>query len=219
MPKPGAMHDLALPVVFLGAGGLAGASGRWLLGRLRRGTTLHSGWLEAAVAVLWAVIGWRLATGHLPTWWAPIPLLLTWFAVLLTAVDLRHRRLPDALTLPAYPITAALIVTASAQGGWSLARGAAIGTTAFLGIHMAIHLIRPTALGAGDVKLSGTLGAVLGAVGWPTLILAAWLAAICTLGLRVTAPRRIATRWRDGIPHGPGMLAATCLIAVFPAPL
>jgi leader peptidase (prepilin peptidase)/N-methyltransferase len=161
-----------------------------------------------------------LATGRLPTWWAPIPLLLTWFAVLLAAVDLRHRRLPDALTLPAYPVTAVLIIAAATQGGgWSIAQGAAIGATAFLGVHAAVHLIRPTALGAGDVKLSGTLGAVLGAIGWPTLILGAWLAAICTLGLRVTAPRRVATTWRDGIPHGPGMLAATCLIAVFPATL
>lgn len=214
------MHEIAFSAVFLGSGGLAGAAGRWLLGRLHRGATVHSGWCEAAVAILWGVVGWRLAAGHLPAWWAPIPLLLTWFAVLLTVTDLRHRRLPDALTLPAYPVAGAVIVAAARLGGgWSLAGGAALGTVAFLGVHATVRRLRPAALGAGDVKLSGSLGAVLGAVGWPTLVLAAWLAAVCTLGLRMLTPRRIVAGWRDGTPHGPGLLTATCLIALFPAAL
>ena len=49
------MHEIA---IFVGAGGLAGAAGRWLLARLRRGTTVHKGWCELAVAALWA-------------WWFP----------------------------------------------------------------------------------------------------------------------------------------------------
>jgi leader peptidase (prepilin peptidase)/N-methyltransferase len=211
------MHEIAL---FAGTGGLAGTAGRWLLARLRRGTTVHKGWCELAVAALWALLGWRLTTGHLPPWWLPIPLMLTWLAVLLTATDLRHRRLPDALTLPAYPIAAVLLATAAALGGgWSLLYGAILGAAAYLAIHATARLIRPGSLGVGDLKLSGTLGAVLGAIGWPALILAAWLSAVCTLALRLTAPRRYSTRWHDGIPHGPGLLAATCLIALFPAGL
>jgi leader peptidase (prepilin peptidase)/N-methyltransferase len=213
------MRDIALPATFLGGGGLAGAAGRRLLSRLRRGTTLHSGWCEAAVAILWAVAGWRYATGHLPAWWLPIPLLLTWFAVLLAATDLRHLRLPDALTLPAYPVTAALVATAAVTGGGrTLALGAAIGALGYLALHAAVHLIRPTALGAGDVKLSGTLGAVLGATGLPSVIIATWLAATCTLALRLV-PRRLAPHWHDAVPHGPGLLTATTVIALFPATL
>ena len=166
--------------------------------------------------MLWALVGLRLASGDLPPWWAPIPLSLTWLAVLLTVTDLRHRRLPDALTLPAYPIAAALLAAAAAAGGgWPIAGGAAIGAALYLSAHAAIHLVSPRSLGAGDVKLSGSLGAVLGAIGWPTLIIAAWLAAVCTLGLRVAAPRL----FRAGVPHGPGLMAATCLVAVFPARL
>jgi leader peptidase (prepilin peptidase)/N-methyltransferase len=211
------MPAIAMTTVLTGAGLLAGCLGRWLLGRLRYGTSVHIGWCAGGVAALWAVLGWRVGAGALPEWWLPVPLLLTWFAVLLTATDLRHRRLPDALTMPAYPIAAAVLAAAAAAGGgWPLAAGAAFGAGAFLAVHTAIRLIRPSALGLGDVKLSGPLGAVLGAVGWPALVLAAWLAAACTLALRLAAPRRLAVTWRDGIPHGPGLLAATSLIALFP---
>lgn len=209
------MPEIAFVLGFGLAGVVAGAAGRCLLGRLRRGTSVHLGWCEAAVSALWGLIGLRLATGHLPAWWIPIPLALTWFAVLLTVTDLRHRRLPDALTLPAYPIAGVLVVGAAGWGGgWPLAAGAALGTAVFLGAHAGIRLLRPAAMGAGDVKLSGSLGAVLGAIGWPTLVLAAWLAAFCTLALRFAAPRRLRAHWRTGVPHGPGLLAATSLIAL-----
>lgn len=195
------------------AGALAGVAGRHLLARLRRGTAVHSGWLAAGVALLWAVLGWRMSTGRMPAWWLPVPLALTWFAVLLTVTDLRHRRLPNALTLPAYPVLGAATVVASAVGGgWGLAASALVGAVVVGAVHAMIHLGSPAALGAGDVKLSGSVGAVLGAVGWPAMVLASALAAALTLTLRVAAPRR----WRDGVPHGPGLLAATSLVALFP---
>lgn len=167
------------------------------------------------MAGLWGVIGWRLGAGGLPGWWVPVALAVAWLAVVLTVTDLRHRRLPDALTLPAYPAAAVLLAIAAVWAGWPLVAGAVLGAGVFLGAHAAVHFVSPGSLGAGDVKLAGPLGAVLGAVGWPTLVIAAWLAAVCTLGLRVVAPRR----FREGVPHGPGMLAATCVIAVFPARL
>lgn len=210
------MREIAVGLGFASAGGTAGAVGRWLLARLRRGTTVHSGWCEIAVAMLWGVIGFRLASGRLPGWWAPIPLMLGWFAVVLTVTDLRHRRLPDALTLPAYLVAGVLLAAASAWGGrGQLLAGAAAGMTVFLAVHAGARRLRPNGMGAGDVKLSGSLGAVLGAVGWPALVIAAWLAAVCTLGLRVVARKR----YRDGVPHGPGLLAATLLISLFPGRL
>jgi leader peptidase (prepilin peptidase)/N-methyltransferase len=137
--------------------------------------------------------------------------------VLLTVTDLRHRRLPDALTLPAYPLVgAAIIASAGFGGGWPLAAGAALGAVTFFAIHAAVHVLRPQSLGAGDVKLAGPLGAVLGAVGWPALILAAWFAAICTLVLRLIVPRHIAVTWWNGIPHAPGLLTATTIVALYP---
>jgi leader peptidase (prepilin peptidase)/N-methyltransferase len=194
------------------AGVFAGLAGRWLLARLRRGTDVHSGLLAAGLAVLWALVSWRVARGQLPAWWLPVPFVLTWFAVLLAAVDLRHRRLPDALTLPAYPaVAAATMLAAVLGGGWSLPVRAAVGALLFGALHALVHLARPAALGAGDVKLSGSVGAVLAAAGWPAMVLAAVLAALLTLLLGL-APRYR----RDGIPHGPGLLAAATLLTIFP---
>ncbi|HET9138900.1 A24 family peptidase [Actinophytocola sp.] len=211
------MHAIVTTLLFAGSGALAGMIGRWLLRRLRRGACVHTGLCALVVGALWGVVGWRFAGGHLPSWWLPVPLSLIWFAVLLTVTDLRHRRLPDALTLPAYPVAGALLALAAGLGGGApLAAGAAAGAVVFFAVHAAVHLLRPGALGAGDVKLSGTLGGVLGAVGWPALVLAAVLAAGCTLVLRLVAPRQVAASWWNGIPHGPGLLAASCLVVLFP---
>ena len=43
-----------------------------------------------------------------------------------------------------------------------------------------VHLLRPAALGLGDVKLAAPLGAVLGAASWSALAIAAVLAAVIT---------------------------------------
>ncbi|MGH3758969.1 prepilin peptidase [Actinophytocola sp.] len=204
-----------MDLVLLGAAGgaTAGFAGRSLLAHLRRGTVVHSGWLAGAVALLWAAVASRVASGHVPAWWLPVPLALTWFATLLTVVDLRHRRLPDALTLPAYPAMAAATALSAILGDdWSIALRAASGALLFGTLHAAVHVVRPRSLGAGDVKLSGSVGAALAASGWPALVLAAVLAALVTLLLgALTRPPR-----GDGIPHGPGLLAATCLFTTFP---
>lgn len=199
------------------AGWFAGSIGRLVLAALPRGTVVARGWCEWSTAVLWAVVGARAGLGELPGWWVPVPLALTWFGVLLTATDLRHRRLPDALTLSAYPVFgAALAVAAATGGGWALGARAVLGALVFCGLHALVRTWRPGSLGAGDVKLAGSVGAVLGAVGWPALVLAALLAAVVTLGLGLAARGEVASRWRSGIPHGPGLLAAAWLVAAFP---
>ncbi|HEY0450528.1 A24 family peptidase [Actinophytocola sp.] len=201
---------MPLYFAFAAAGALSGLAGRRLLSRLRRGATVHSGVLAAALALLWAVAAWRVSSGQLPRWWLPVPLTITWFAVLLAATDLKHHRLPDSLTLPAYPaLAAATVLAASVGGGWSLPVSATLGALAFGALHALIHLASPASLGAGDVKLSGSLGAALGPIGWPALVLAAGLAALLTLAVGLLSRRR-------AIPHGPGLLAATCLLTLFP---
>lgn len=205
------------PTIPLAAIGAAfGTVSQPLLSTLRRGATVHKGWLAAGLATLWALAGWRVSTGHLPWWWLPIPLSVAWLAVLLTAVDLKHRRLPNALTLPAYPLVATTLAMATAQGGAQVAQGALIGATALCGTYLAIHLISPKAMGAGDVKLSGTQGAVMGAVGLPAVVVGTTLAALLTLLLNAATPRRLRHHWQSGIPHGPPLLAATYVMATFP---
>lgn len=218
-----------LVVAYLAAGYWAGRWGRRLLGRLTRGVALRPPWCELATGVLWALVAWRAAVGGMPPGWLPVPLALAWFGVLLAATDLVCRRLPNALTLPAYPVLAALLGVAAWYGpGTALGLRAVGGALLFGGAHAVVHLLAPRSLGAGDVKLAGVLGAVLAAVSWPALALGALLAALCTAGYAaVRALRRHGLGYRAGrpggrtltardptLPHGPGMLAAAWLVTL-----
>ncbi|KAA2262003.1 prepilin peptidase [Solihabitans fulvus] len=206
-----------LIAAFLTAGWVFGALGARLLRRLPRGASVRSPWCALATGLLWALVAARWFSGGLPPWWLPVPLALAWFGVLLSTTDLLHHRLPNALTLPAYPAVAALLTLAALTGGGTrVLAGAVLGCLAFGLLHLVVHLIVPGALGAGDVKLSGSLGAVLGALSWWALPLAGLLACTLTLvgGLLHAAARRPP---RVELPHGPGLLAATWLLATFPA--
>ena len=181
-------------------GFLAGAAGAWLLTRLRRGADVRWLWCAVPTSGLWTVAALR----HPPPHWLAVTLALGWFAVLLTATDLRHRRLPDALTLPAYPVVAALLVPSGLEVGLR----ALVGALAFGLGHLAVRVLAPGSLGGGDVKLAAPLGAVLGAVSYGALAAGAILASGLSLLVGLTRPN-------GGIPHGPGLLASTWLLAVF----
>jgi leader peptidase (prepilin peptidase)/N-methyltransferase len=190
------------------AGAVAGGVARLLLRRLRRGARVPPPWCEIAVGVLWATVAAARAAGVIPGAWVPALLGIAWFGVAAGAVDLAHRRLPDALTLPALPVALLLLLP---LGPTAVLHGLA-GAALAVGAHGAVHLVVPRAMGAGDVKLAAPLGAALAAAGWPALILAALLAAMLTavLGVAGLATRRLARR--AALPHGPSMLAATWLV-------
>jgi leader peptidase (prepilin peptidase) / N-methyltransferase len=208
---------MTLPLLLATTGAITGAATQLLLTHLRRGAKVHKGWCPTGTAALWALAGWRTETNALPWWWLPIPLVVAWLAVALTVVDLKHRRLPNALTLTAYPITAAVVTLAATQAGWHLAESALVGALTLGGGYLALHVLSPQAMGAGDVKLSGTQGAIMGAVGLPAVLVGTTLAALLTLILNAAAPRHHRQQWRTGIPHGPALLAATYVVATFPA--
>lgn len=127
-------------------------------------------------------------------WWIPAGLWL----VALTVCDLRTRRLPNALTLPP-----AVVVVAAAwgagQGGAAVAGGLALA-----GAYLVVHLMAPSGLGAGDVKLALGLGAWTGWCGAQVWLLAALAAPLGTVAAALLCRRR-------AVPHGPAMCAATAL--------
>lgn len=126
------------------------------------------------------------------------------WAVALSVIDVRQRRLPNVLTL-----TGAMVIMAGAllQG-----RGlpAFLGAAALSGLYMAVHLIDPAGLGGGDVKLALGLGALTGALGTPVWTLAALGAPVLTAiaGLSAVIRRR-----EHVVPHGPSMCVATLAAA------
>jgi leader peptidase (prepilin peptidase)/N-methyltransferase len=192
------------------AGVGAGAGGAMLLRRIPRGVRVPVPVCAVVVAALWVVVGER-AVGGLPVWWWPIPLVLGWAGVLLSGADLIARRLPDALTLPAYPVVAVLLGAAALSAGdvGLLARAAA-GAVLWAGGYAAVRLVAPGALGGGDVKLAGSLGALTAATSWPGLLLAVLAANVVTAA--AAAPARM-LGYRD-VPHGPAMLAAAWLVVL-----
>ncbi|WP_406629544.1 prepilin peptidase [Amycolatopsis sp. WGS_07] len=155
--------------------------------------------LGLAIAVAAAfVAAARADAGMLPAWWLPVPWLVSVVGVPLALADARHRRLPDVLTLPAYPAVAlTLTLAAFGGGGWRLAAGAAVGCLLFGGTHLIVHRLSAGGLGPGDVKLAGSFGAVLGAVGGlaPAVgaVLAATVSAVAVVPMwlmrRIRAPR------------------------------
>lgn len=139
----------------------------------------------------------------------------------LAAIDLQVQRLPDRLTLPAYPATLALLAVAALLGhdGWPLAR-AVFGGLALGGAYLLLGLIRPGGIGGGDIKLAGLTGLALGWLGWRAVFGGAALGFVlaAVAGLALLAARRITLR--SHISFGPFLIggALLAMLAAGPGP-
>jgi leader peptidase (prepilin peptidase)/N-methyltransferase len=206
----GSIPGLFVPGLFVAslfvAGLLAGAGGRVVLGRLRRGVHVPPPWCELGLAVVWAGTGAAAHAGAVPWHWLPVLLALGWLAVAAGAADVRSRRLPDAVTLPALPVVVLLLAPVGGSAVWRGVAGAVVAVAA----HLAVHLAAPAAMGAGDVKLAAPIGAVLAAASWEALAMGALVAALSS-GLLAAAVLMVRGRGAT-LPHGPSMLLAGLLV-------
>jgi leader peptidase (prepilin peptidase) / N-methyltransferase len=167
--------------------------------------------LEIATAVVLALILGRLG-GH------PDAIAFAFFGALgvaLAAIDIAVQRLPNPLTLPAYPVLVALLAVAALAGHDFTALGRALlGGIAVGGSFLVLALISPGKLGGGDVKLAGLAGLVLGWLGWPAIIagvvLAFMLSAVVSLALLAT--RRV--KLTGSISFGPFLLGGAVLASL-----
>jgi leader peptidase (prepilin peptidase)/N-methyltransferase len=191
----------------------AGWGIRLLLGRLRRGAVLRPGAAELAAGAITGV-------GVAVSWPGPLTILVVWTGLLgvaLGAVDLLHHRLPDALTLPAVPVSGVLVVVTAVvfPGSGSLVR-ALIVAVAGTGLLALIAAVAPRAMGRGDVKLIGSLAAMTGYVSAPSFVLALLIAV--TLGALMSllglALRRLSLS--SAIPFGPFLLLGAWSVLSFP---
>ncbi len=132
--------------------------------------------------------------------------------VALAMIDIAVQRLPDSLTLPAYPILIILLAGAAvvSHDGAALVR-ALIGGLALAGCYLLLALIRPGQLGGGDIKLAGLSGLALGWLGWPALVAGAALgfALSALVSLALLAARRVTLQ--SAISFGPFLLGGTLL--------
>ena len=92
----------------------------------------------------------------------------------------------------------------AAGSGHGLA--AALGAAALSTVYLAVHLLAPTAMGAGDVKLALGLGALTGCFGAEVWLLAAIAAPLLTVVVGTVA--RLGWSAKT-VPHGPSMCLAS----------
>ena len=118
--------------------------------------------------------------------------------------DIRERRLPNWLTVPG-----AVVILAVAAGA---GRGApaALGAIGLGALYLVVHLVAPTAMGAGDVKLAAGVGGLTGSFGVDVWALAAVGAPLLTA---IWAVVTVIRRSGSTVPHGPAMCIATLAAA------
>jgi leader peptidase (prepilin peptidase)/N-methyltransferase len=176
--------------------------------------------VEALTGVLSALVAWKFGFG----WPAVAALLLTWFLIALTFIDVDHQLLPDSLTLPLLWLGLFLSLWSAHAAGATVPvdpRSSLIGAMAgYVSLWSVYHLFRlltgKDGMGYGDFKLFAALGAWLG---WqmllPIILIAAGTGSVVGLAL-------IALRRQDRsapIPFGPFLAGAGWLILIFGRPL
>ncbi len=141
--------------------------------------------------------------------------VLAVLGVALSAIDIAEHRLPNKLTLPAYPVLLALLGIATAAGHDVTAMlRALLAAVALVACYLLLAIIRPGQLGGGDIKLAGLAGLALGWLGWPAVIFGTALGFVLSalISLALLAARRITLRGE--ICFGPFLLCGTLLAAL-----
>jgi len=176
--------------------------------------------VEALTGLLSALVAWKFGFG----WPACAALILTWFLVALTFIDIDHQLLPDSLTLPLLWLGLLLSLWSAQGAGAGLpvdTRSSVIGAMAgYVSLWSVYHLFRlltgKDGMGYGDFKLFAALGAWLG---WqmllPIILMASGIGAI--VGLALIALRRQSRS--TPIPFGPFLAGAGWLMLMFGQPV
>ncbi len=172
--------------------------------------------IEALTGLLSAAVAWKFGFG----WPSLAALVLTWFLIALTFIDVDQQLLPDDLTFPLLWIGLLLSLWAPPGGGAPIPmepRESIIGAIAgYLSLWSVYHLFRlltgKEGMGYGDFKLFAALGAWLG---WkmllPIILIAAAVGAV--VGITVLAVR--GQNRSTPIAFGPFLAAAGWLMLMF----
>jgi leader peptidase (prepilin peptidase)/N-methyltransferase len=171
---------------------------------------------EALTGLLSAAVAWKFGYG----WPTAAALVLTWFLIALTFIDVDHQLLPDSLTLPLVWIGLLLSLWGPQPGGPPIPvemRASIIGAIAgYLSLWSVYHLFRlltgKEGMGYGDFKLFAALGAWLG---WkmllPIILFAACVGAIVGIAMLAFRGQSRSTP----IAFGPFLAAAGWLVLMF----
>lgn len=170
--------------------------------------------VELLTGVVFALFAWRIGLD----WALPAFLYLGAIGVALAFIDLDTKRLPNAIVLPSYVVTAALLLLpAFLEPAWDAYLRAVLGGAALFVFYFLLASIYPAGMGFGDVKLAGVLGAYLGWLSWGVLIVGGFLGFL--FGAVVGGALMVAGRAgrKSAIPFGPFMVLGA-FVAVLVGP-
>jgi len=146
--------------------------------------------VESVTGIATALVAWQIGFG----WPAACAMVISWFLIALTVIDLDHQLLPDSLTLPLLWLGLLASLTNWVALGRALPAsptsailGAVIGYLSLWSIYQLFRLLTgKEGMGYGDFKLLAALGAWLG---WqmllPIVLLSACVGAIVGIVLIV----------------------------------
>ena len=139
-----------------------------------------------------------------------------WVLVVLTAIDLEHKLLPNRIVYPAFVGGWALLaIAAFAAGDPGRLTGAAYGALIFGGFFTLVAFIYPAGMGGGDMKLAFVLGTFLGYLRSPGLVLVGMFLSFLTGGVLGVVAMTVGGKGRKTqIPFGP-FLALGTVFAIF----
>lgn len=166
--------------------------------------------IEGLVGVLWGltalVVGLR---PELPAFLAFVTVL-----VMLGAIDLEHRRLPNRILGAASIVAGVLLLAAAPFSGWTPLLMALAGAAAYGGPMLLLGLAFPAGMGGGDIKLAGYIGLHLGWLGLLHVLVGAMAGFIVggVVGVALLVAGRKGRK--DPVPFGPAM-AVGALVALF----
>ena len=171
--------------------------------------------VELAMGGAWALTAARLDATDLIAY-----LPLAWVLIVLSAIDIDHKLLPNRIVLPSIAVFAALSLITAALGpgleAW--VRGLVGGVVGFIGL-LIMALISPRGMGMGDVKLAGLLGMALAYLSWDAVFIGFFLAFLSGAlgGLALVLARR--GGMKSQIPFGPYLALGTMLGVWFSEPI
>ncbi|MFK8079198.1 MAG: A24 family peptidase [Granulosicoccus sp.] len=188
-----ALHNIPVVSYLLLAGKCAGC---------KTGISIRYPIIELVTMLLALLVAWKLG----PTPAAMLGIVVTWFLIAMSMIDIDHQLLPDSMTLPLMWIGLIAALFPVFVDLRSAVIGAVAGYLVLWTIYQLFKLITgKEGMGYGDFKLLAALGALLGWQALPVIVLLSSLVG-AVAGLAIIAITR-----RDKnipIPFGPYLAAA-----------
>ncbi|WP_062377999.1 prepilin peptidase [Demequina pelophila] len=191
----------------------------WLRGKCADcGAPISGRYPAVELATGLAFAGVTALTG--PDWRTAMLLALVYFGIVLSAVDLETRRLPDPLT-GAFAVCVAVLApaTCALTGQWDALLRAVIGAAALGALYGLAFVIYPKGMGFGDVKLAPSIGASLAFLGWPLFAVGVFAAFVWGAVAGVIAMRRARRTRGVAVPFGPWMFVGAATGVLIGAPV